>query len=156
VTKAQVGLRAAFAVGFFGLELAVIAWGQRAPDHVFGFQMFNESSRITIHLKREVRRQEAVTLVPVPRGTWRAPNRDGAMVKYNWQSRVRYFPLTALEQDVHASYGLRAQLFRLQAALEDMASHIPEDTTTLALVADVETLHNGLPGPTVRLRAQRP
>jgi capsule polysaccharide export protein KpsE/RkpR len=51
---------------------------------------------------------------------------------------------------------LNAQLFRLQAALDDVVSHMPDDPRTRALVAEVETVRNGQPGPVVRLRAEKP
>jgi hypothetical protein len=148
--------RGAFAVVFIGLELAGIAWGQRAPDHVVGFQMFNESSRISIRLFREVQRKRKRVLVELPNGTWSARDARGKLRRYAWSDRVRATPLYVLGQSVHAPYGLDAQLFRLRAALQDVASHIPEDTSTLALVAQVETIKNGRPGPLITLRADRP
>jgi hypothetical protein len=148
--------RVAFVVVFFGLELAGIAWGQRTPDHALGFQMFNESSLLTIHLFREVKQKRRRVLVPLPDGRWQAPDASGRLRDYSWHDRVRYFPLNALEQRSHARYGLQAQLFHLQAALEDTMQHIPDDTSTLALVAEVDTVRNGVPGARVRLRAERP
>jgi len=148
--------RAAFIVLFLGAELYAIAWGQRAPDHVLGFQMFNESSRITVQLFREVVRKRRRVLVPVPDGKWRARDGSGELRHYAWQDRIKYPPLDVLGVQVHASYGLSAQLFRLQAALEDVAAHIPHDTQTRALVAVVEATHNGRPPQTIRLRADRP
>lgn len=147
-------------VVFFGLELAGIAWGQRAPDHVLGFQMFNESSRLTIHLFREVqgkgKNKHKRKLLPVADGRWRAPDAEGRLRDYRWQDRVKYWPLWALERDVPAKYGRAAQLFRLQAALDDFVRHIPHDTQTLALVAEVEGTRNGAPTDVVRLRAEKP
>lgn len=148
--------RAAFAVVFFTVELSGVLWGQTAPDRVIGFQMFNESSRITIHLSRELRRKGKTVRVPMPNGRWRARDARGTMRDYDWQTRVRGAPLNVLEQSVHASYGLDAQLFRLQAALNDAVRHIPDDTQTLALVAEVDTIRNGRPGPRVTLRAEKP
>jgi hypothetical protein len=148
--------RAAFVVGFFGLELSGVAWGQRTPDHVLGFQMFNESSRLTIHLFREVARKRKRVLIPLPDGRWQAPDASGKLRDYAWQDRVRYFPINVLERSVHARYGLAGQLFHLQAALDDMARHIPHDTVTLALVAKVDTIQNGVPGAPQQLRAQKP
>lgn len=148
--------RAAFVVAFFGLELAGVAWGVQTPDRTLGFQMFNESSRLTIHLLREVEHKRRRVLLPLPDGRWQAPDPSGRLRSYAWHDRVRYFPLSALERNVHARYGLAGQLFHLQAALDDAVRHIPDDTTTLALVADVETIQNGTPGSTVRLRAERP
>jgi hypothetical protein len=147
--------RAGFVVAFFGLELVGIAWGQRTPDHALGFQMFNETSRLTIHLFREVERQGKRVLVPVPDGHWRAPDGSGRLHDYAWRDRVRTKPLNVLDRSVHARYGLAAQLFHLQAALDDAVRHLPEDRATLALVAKVDTLRNGSPGQ-VELRADKP
>jgi hypothetical protein len=142
-------------LAFFGLELWGIVYGQRTPDHVFGFQMFNESSRLNIHLKREVKTKRGKALVPVKDGRWEVAGPSGTTHTYAWQDRVTDVGVRTLDVSVHASYGLDAQLFRLQAALNDVAAHIPDDTRTLALVADVETLRNGVPG-SVRLRAEKP
>jgi hypothetical protein len=56
---------------------------------------------------------------------------------------------------VHAAYGLDAQLFRLKLALEDVLSHTRDDRETRALVAVVDTVKNGRPGPQVRVTAVR-
>lgn len=148
--------RGLFALVFLGLQLLGIGWGQRAPDHVFGFQMFNESSRINVRLFREIERKGERVLVPVRDGRWTAPDAHGTRRHYAWRDRVRYWPLSALGASVPAKYGLAAQLFRLQAALDDVVSHIPEDTRTQALVAEVEATHNGRAARTVTLRAERP
>jgi hypothetical protein len=148
--------RAAFVIAFFGLELVGIAWGQRTPDHALGFQMFNETSHLTIHLFREVEGQRTRMLVPVPNGQWQAPDASGKLRDYAWRDRVHYSPLKVLERRVPARYGLAGQLFHLQAALDDMVRHIPDDTSTLALVAKVDTLRNGVPGPQRQFRADKP
>lgn len=155
-SKLAVASRAAFALAFFGLEAFGIYFGQRAPDRTFGFQMFNESSRVTVRLFREVARKKRRVLVPLPDGQWQAPDARGDVRDYAWSTRARASSLWVLGRSVHARYGLDAQLFRLQAALDDAMRHIPEDTQTLALVAEVETSKNGQPGPLVRLRADRP
>lgn len=148
--------RISFAALFFGLELAGIAWGQRAPDRVLGFQMFNESSRLTIHLLREVKKKGKRVRVPVPDGSWQVRDRNGEVRRYTWSERVHASPLDVLGQSVHARYGLDAQIFRLQGALDDFVRHIPDDETTLALIAEVETVKNGKRGPLVTLRADKP
>ena len=147
--------RAVFVVVFLGLELSAIAWGLRAPDHVLAFQMFNESSSLKVQLFREVQRKRRWVLVPVPEGRWQARDGDGALRDFSWHDRVKYEPLSKLGRSIPASYGLSAQLFRLQAALDDVATHIHDDTQTRALVAVVEATHNGRP-KTIRLRADRP
>ena len=156
VSNLRLVARAAFVIAFFGLQLVGIAWGKRTPDHVLSFQMFNETSRLTIHLFREVKQKRKLVLVPVPDGHWQAPDANGHLRNYAWQERVHYYPLNVLNASVHARYGLAAQLFHLQAALEDAVRHLPEDRATLALVAKVDTLQNGSPGPQVELRADKP
>jgi hypothetical protein len=69
---------------------------------------------------------------------------------------VKGWRLNTLGVSMHASYGLSTQLFRLQAALEDVASHIPDDAQTRAVVAVVRASHNGRPPQTIQLRAERP
>ena len=155
-SRTRVLCRAGFVLAFFGAELAGIAWGQGAPDHAFGFQMFNESSRLTIHLKREVRTKRGVTVQPLPEGRWRERDAKGNWREYAWQDRVRMVPLTYLDRSVHAPYGLDAQLFHLQAALEDVVARLPPGTRTSALLAEVETTRNGVPAGTRQLRAERP
>jgi hypothetical protein len=147
--------RAAFAATFFGLELGGIAWGQRAPDHVAGFQMFNESSRLSIQLFRETRKKGKRVLTPLPDGSWKVRAPDGSMKRYSWRDRVKVKPLYVLGEMADARYGLDAQLFRLQAALDDFVRHTPDDAAMTALVAEVTTSRNGAPGH-VTLRAERP
>lgn len=147
--------RVLFVAGFLGLQLYAIAWGQLAPDHVLGFQMFNESSRMKIDLFREVERKGKVSLVPVPDGTWSARDSRGKLHDFAWQHRIKHYTLRELGRERHANYGLDAQLFRLQGALDDVVRNIPDDARTKALVAVVEASRNGRP-ETHRLRAERP
>ncbi len=125
------------------------------PDRVFGFRMFNESSKVKFELSRRVRRGRRERLVPLRDGAWRARTAAGERREFQWQTSVRYPALSAPSRFVHATYGLDAQLFRLQAALDYVASHTPEDAETLAFVADVDTIKNGRPGPRVRLTSRR-
>jgi len=148
--------RVVFAATYVVAQLGLIAWGLSTPDHVFGFQMFNASSRITVNLYREVKgRRGKKRLVPMKDGRWQARDADGSLQSYRWQDRVRGPVLNRLGVSTHAAYGLNAQLFRLQAALDDLAAHIPDDTQTLALVAVVEATENGRPVPEIRLRGER-
>jgi hypothetical protein len=94
--------------------------------------------------------------VPIADGRWQARDAAGRLRDHAWQDRVKGWRLNTLGVWLHASYGLSAQLFRLQAALEDVASHIPDDAQTRALVAVVEASHNGRSPRTIRLRAERP
>lgn len=133
----------------------VVAAAQQNPDHVFGFQMFNESSRLRIELFRRVRGAPSGELVKVENGSWQARDRRGKLRSFSYHDRIRDRTLSRLEQSVHASYGLEGQLFRLELALEDVLAHTRDDRDTKALVAVVETVKNGRPGPTVRVTAAR-
>ena len=95
-------------------------------------------------------------LIAVPNGHWQAPDANGRLRDYAWHDRVHYFPLKVLETSVRARYGLKGQLFHLQAALDDVVRHIPDDTVTRALVAKVDTIQNGVPGAPQQLRAEKP
>ena len=148
--------RAPFFCVYLIAQLIILIRAQRSPDFVFGFQMFNASSNMTISLFRELRHKGRVRLVPVRDGTWTAKDEHGTPHTFHWQDRVHDGVLATLDTSVHASYGLEAQLYRLQFALADVAAHTPEDHETEALIAQVETLKNGRDRGQVRLRAARP
>jgi hypothetical protein len=138
---------------YLAVQTAVLAYGLYMPDHVFGFQMFNETSRINVHLLRQVRGQAEP--VPVVEGAWEAVDRHGQIRTFRWADRVRYRPLMRLDTFVHASYGLDAQLYRLERAMVDVLSHIPDDTETTGLIAHVETRRNGRPVEVVQIVSAR-
>jgi hypothetical protein len=106
--------------------------------------MFNESSRLRIELYRTVRsRSGRERRVHVTEGRWLARDQAGVRREFSWQERVRDRTLSVLGRRVHAPYGLDGQLFRLRAALADVAAHIPQDAETVALIARVEGVKNG-------------
>jgi hypothetical protein len=129
--------RTLFAALYLALQAGLVLSSPLRPDGVFSFQMFNESSTILIRLGRRVSTPEGERNVPV-NGPWSA-----------WNERVKDPILGTVGREVHASYGVEAQLFRLQKALDDVASHLDHDTETVALLADVEVRRNGRP-PVVR------
>ena len=149
-------LRPIFFCAYLGVQGAILLRAQRSPDFVFGFQMFNASSDMKIALFRKVRHIGHSRLVPVRDGTWEAKDRSGRRQTYRWQDRVHDGVLSNLDRYVHASYGLEAQLFRLQFALRDVLQHAPDDSETEALVAVVDTLKNGREPKRVRLEEDRP
>lgn len=121
------------------------------PDASFGFHMFPEASLIEIHLAREV----ASGVVAIPGGTWRAPDRAGRVHEFSWRDRVKDPVLSSLDSRVFASYGVDAQLARLQHALDDVADHTAEDAQTLRLVATVVVSKNGREPTTLVLTSHR-
>jgi hypothetical protein len=145
--------RVVFALAYVGVMAWVIGSAQWRPDHVFGFQMFNQSSKIDIRLFRRVRGRRAP--VPIVNGTWQARDATGAVHDFRWDDRVKDPVLRVLEKPVHAKYGLDGQLFRLEHALADVLAHIPDDAETTGLVVSVGTLKNGRFPTTVRLEAER-
>jgi hypothetical protein len=148
--------RALFAGAFLLGQIALIAFAQRAPDHVFGFQMFNASSELKITLYRQIHMYGKPYRLSVQHAAWQARDKNKVTHAFRWNDRVHDGVLGQLDTFVHASYGLDAQLFRLQFALNDVAAHIPDDAETDALVAVVETVKNGRERATVELTAERP
>jgi hypothetical protein len=147
--------RQVFFFAYLGVQALILICAQRSPDFVFGFQMFNASSTMKIALFRKVRQIGHVRVVAVPGGAWQTRDAQGAVHTFRWQDRVHDGVLGTLQTDVHASYGLDAQLFRLELALRDVAAHIPTDRETEALIAVVDTLKNGRDPKQVRLEAER-
>jgi hypothetical protein len=144
--------------GYLGIQAALLTRAQSSPDFVFGFQMFNASSELKITLFRKLRpgHKRLSRLVPVTDGAWQVKGRDGGFRSYRWNDRVHDGVLGTLDRFVHASYGLDAQLFRLQLALDDVVQHLPGDDETEALVALVDTRKNGRDQAPVRLTGARP
>ena len=138
-------------------QAALVLTSPMRPDGVFSFQMFNESSTISIRLSRRLVASDGTArTVPVDDGVWEARDETGGRRWFGWNDRVKDPIIGTLGRHVHASYGVEAQLFRLQKALDDVASHSPHDTETQAFVADVEVRRNGRE-PTVRhLESARP
>jgi hypothetical protein len=143
--------RVVFALVYVLVMVAVVVSAQLRPDHVFGFQMFNESSTVNIHLFRRVRGRRA--LEPLPNGSF-VDRSQGNARTLSWLERVHDPVLSKLDTPTHAKYGLEGQLFRLQLALDDFVARLPKGSDTLGLVAVVETLKNGRDPRVVRLKAE--
>jgi len=151
--------RAIFAAAYIATQTVLVLTAGRRPDHAFGFRMFSESATMRVTLLREVESPSGhgTMLVPSPGGTWAAHDREGTLHRFAWQDRVRDPLLSSIDVTVFASYGLSAQLARVQAALDDVAAHTPDDSETRRLVAEVTAHRNGRDAGTVRLAsAERP
>lgn len=144
--------RAVFAALYVGVMFSVVASAQLRPDRVFGFQMFNESSTVNIHLFRRLR--TSPRLVPLVDGEFDDRVRGQARV-FRWTDRVHDPTLSVLDVPTHAKYGLEGQLFRLQLALDDFMAQLPAGAQTSELVAVVETVKNGRAPGRVRLHSVR-
>ena len=115
------------------LTMIVVAYDS---DHkTFGFQMFPESSRWQADIVRVQ-----------PDGTRIDVNEDW---EYRWSDLVRSRGLANPFVEHHADSGLQNQFGYLRGALDWVAEHTPEDTTTQYLEAVVTYTDNGR-GPFTR------
>jgi hypothetical protein len=142
------GARVAFAVCWVAGQAAAVLTAGLRSDGIFGFRMFPEASTLEVHLWRELAEGARVQ---APRGEWAARDAAGQLRHFSWHDRVRDPVLGTVDAAVFASYGVRAQLARLQHALDDVADHIPEDGETSRLVAVVGYSRNGHERVTVEL-----
>lgn len=145
--------RVVFALVYVFVMAVVIVGAQFRPDHVFGFQMFNQASNIETHLFRRVRGKRKP--VPVVDGTWQARDRRGTLRTFRWNDRIKDPVLGVLDRRVHARYGLEGQLFRVPDALEDVLAHLRNDAETTGLLAEVWASKNGREPELVRFEANR-
>lgn len=135
--------RTLFAAVYLLTQAGLVLTSPLRPDRIFSFQMFNESSTISIRLSRRVLGANGA-MVSVPTdGRWEARDENGANGWFSWNDRIRDPILGTLGRPVHASYGVDCQLFRLQKALDDVAGHLAHDSETRAVAADVEVRRNG-------------
>jgi len=125
------------------IQVTLLITAPARPDGVFAFRMFNESSTISIELLRRVQRNDGSLAVVPTNGKWEARDMSGVVHTVSWNDRVRDPILGTLGRTVHAAYGVDAQLFRLQRALDDVARNTPEDGETKALLARVDVVRNG-------------
>jgi hypothetical protein len=147
------GARVAFACAYLATQGVLIATAGKRPDHAFGFRMFAESSTMRVELLREVDAPSGhgVIAVGAPNGAWTARDRGGQVHRIAWRDRVRDPLLSTFDTTIEASYGIAAQLARLKAALDDVATHTPDDDETRRLIADVTVRKNGHEPTVVRL-----
>ncbi len=134
------------------LTAALVTLTGPAPT-AFAFRMFNQSSRITVALFREVMVDGRPRLVHVKSGEWIAKDRFGVPRRFGWGDRVKNGELRAFDRAIHASYGVEAQTERFHAALLDVASHLSDDTETTKLVLEVTQRKNGHVEQHVRFEA---
>ena len=136
--------RIAFALVWVSAQVALVLTADRRPDGAFGFRMFSESSTIKIVLYREVVGEDGRRLrVHVEDGVWSARDAGGLKRRFAWTDRVRRRELAWFDTEMSTKYGTRAQLERLQAALDDVATHMADDAETRRFLLDVTVRHNG-------------
>jgi hypothetical protein len=151
--------RVAFTALYLSVQVSLIGTGGRRPDHAFAFQMFGESSTVRFTLLRQIGAPSGhgSVVVPVHRGEWTARDASGTSRRFDWRDRVRVPNLATFDVTLDASYGAKAVLGRMQAALDDVASHIEDDAETERLLVDATVARNGREPQVVRLAsAPRP
>jgi hypothetical protein len=133
-----------FALVWVPMQVALVITADRRPDAAFGFRMFSESSTLEIALYREAAQEDGqVTRVHVDDGVWSARSAGGGSRRYAWNDRVRRQELATFDTEINAKYAVDAQLARLQAALDDLATHVPDDIETRRFLLDVTVRKNG-------------
>ena len=145
--------RVAFTASYLSLQAILIATGGRRPDHAFAFQMFSESCTVRLALFREVDSPtgHGTLVVPAPRGEWTAVDASGTRHPFEWRDRVKTPALSTFGVTFEASYGQKAELARIQAALDDVAGHLEGDAETRRLIMDVTLRQNGREPSVLRL-----
>lgn len=135
--------RIAFAVVWIAAQAALVVTADRRPDGAFGFRMFTESSTMKVVLYREVIGEDGQRLrVHVDDGVWSARDAGGLKRRFAWSDRVRRRELALFDTEANAHYGVSAQLARLQAALDDVATHAPDDADTRRFLLEVTVRRN--------------
>ena len=100
------------------------------------------SGRLYPSLKIIKKSLESETVFGSENGVWGAKSVDGRVHRFSWYDRVPR-PYWPFDQEMTASYGAATQLQRLQAALDDVAAHVPEDAETTRFLLDVTVRRNG-------------
>lgn len=135
--------RILFAAGWIAVQLGLIATAGRRYDGAFGFRMFSESATILPVLYREVEGPNGTReKVHVSDGVWGAKNVEGRVHRFSWYDRAGT-PFWVFDREQNAGYGSATQLARLQAALDDVATHVNDDAETLRFDLDVTVKRNG-------------
>jgi hypothetical protein len=132
-------------VGFawVALQLALILRADRLPDAAFGLRVFSEASTTRAALYREiVDASGRRALVHVDDGVWSARDAGGLVRRFAWTDRVRRRELAVLDAEVSAPDSASAAVARLKAALDDLATHAPDDADSRRFVLDVTVRRN--------------
>lgn len=113
------------------VQLVLIVRAYSAPIDTFGFQMFPESSQWRADVYRVLADGSRVDV----RESW-----PGG---YRWETLVDARGLGTPFSLHHADAGLATTMRFLDAALDWVAAHTPDDPDTVTLVAEVTLIDNG-------------
>jgi len=127
---------------YIAIQAALITTGDERIRGAFGFRMFPESSTLRAHLARRVGPQRK--LVPVEHGEWQGRDSGGGGIRtIRWRDWVPQRELSRFDGPVTVSYTLESHVAEFHAALDYVASRIPKDGETYALVLVVDGNLNG-------------
>lgn len=136
--------RVVFAAIWVCTQVALVITADRRPDGAFGFRTFAEATTVKVVLHREVVGADGQrTRVHVEDGVWSARDAGGLVRRFAWTDRVRRRELATFDTEIGARDGAEAQLTRLQGALDDVATHTPDDADTRRFLLDVTVRRNG-------------
>lgn len=141
MTRGQIARRV-FVATWIVVQVALVIRAYGAPQDVFGFQMFPESSTW---------RAEIVRVTADGRRVDVAEEWPGG---YRWGDLVGFRGLDTPALDQHATAGIDSTLDFLGKALDFAATHTPADTETLRLEATVVYRRNGRPAQVVVLASK--
>ncbi|MDB4941509.1 MAG: hypothetical protein JWP97_1043 [Labilithrix sp.] len=136
--------RLAVATVWVLVQVGLVLTASRRVDALCGFRIVPESSKVKVALFREVAEGDGGrTRIHVEDGVWSARDAGGLRRRFAWTDRVRRRELALLDQDVVLEGTAAATLAHLQAALDDVAAHLPDDADTHRLLLDVTVQRNG-------------
>jgi hypothetical protein len=144
-----------FAAFWIAAQIVLVLTAERRPDGAFGFRRFVETTTVSVTLSREVTvvdpasRAVRRTRVRVDDdGEWTARDEGGMSRTFAWRDRVKLAAFEILGRAVDAPYGARAVPVYWQAALDDVASHVPDDAETHRFLLSI-TVHRNAGEPYV-------
>lgn len=134
--------RRAMVAGWIVLQVALVVRAYGAPQDVFGFQMFPESSTWHAEIVRVTSDGRTVDVT----AQW-----PGG---YRWEDLVPFRGFDHPSVEHHATAGIDSTLDFLEKALDYAASNTPADTETVRLEARVAYRRNDGPVEVVVLRSR--
>ena len=136
--------RAGFVSLWVVIQAVLVLTADRRVDGIFGFRALTEASSFKAALFREVIGQDGKrTRVHVDDGVWTANDAGGLRRRFAWSDRVRRHELVILDRETPADVSAAATISRLQGALDDLATHTPDDADTRRFAIDVTVRQNG-------------
>lgn len=137
-------LKAAAVVGWVALQGALVLTAGARPEHAFGFRMFSEASTLSYSLFRVVRGPDGrLHEEKCENGRYSIARPGQDRLFFDWHDWVKTTGLGTFDREIFASYGVDAQLSRLEAAVASFATQVPADHETVRFVIRGQSSRNG-------------